>query len=275
MKISLLEKFLIALLIAFFANTALAAKVAKVTGKKILINAEGTSFASGDQLYLYDGTNRKIGLVNVTQADGNKVQADLIGGRAFVGLRAFKKGGTSTAQFSRTRGEQIYMGVIGGFSLNTMNIALNSSTNVSMKGNSLNAKALVDFPLLDDMDFRGYLGIDQLDVTGTANSTLVKCACSVKANYLSFAGIARYFVSFGKMPFWLGAGGGYQLAMSSSSDVLQKVASTNNILFGLGLDFRLNTRQYIPIELAYAYYAPQNGVNLSQIMLKAGYAWLY
>lgn len=262
-------------MILFFSLTGWAAKVAKVTGKKVLINAEGTTFTSGDQLYLYDNTNRKIGLVTVTEAEGNKVQADLVGGRAFAGLRVFKKGATSTVQFSRTRGEQIYLGFIGGFSSNTMDIKLSSSANVPMKGSSLSAKAMMDFPLLDDMDFRGYLGIDQLDVKGTASSSVVKCACSVKANYLSFAGVARYFFSYGKMPFWIGAGGGYQLAMSSSSDVLQKVASTNNILFGLGLDFRLNNRQYVPIEFMYAYYAPQNGVNLSQMMIKAGYAWLY
>jgi hypothetical protein len=252
---------------------SLAAQVAQMKGKKILIKGDDLQVNTGDSVYMVDSTGKKIGLAIINSSANGKIIATITGGKAQVGNSILKKSGGAKKASSANRSGGTSLGFIGSLNSSTMTISLNSSAKVNMAGSSFGAKVIYDYPVMEDIDLRLFSGIDMLSVKGA--SSTITCNCKLDVTYINTGGMARYFLSQSKMSTWLGAGGSYQAAMSSSSDVLQKVASTFNILFGGGIDYQTGGGSFIPIQFSYAYYAPTTGVTLSQMLIQGGYGFAF
>jgi hypothetical protein len=228
----------------------------------------------GDKVFVTNAEGKKVGAFIINKIEDKTVTGELSAGKILVGMSIFnapktgdKKEKTAKAKLPSDK-KVPYIGVIGGLSMNTMNMVIGGKYALSLTGTSFNGRATYDYPVLSKLDMRLGVGLDTFTATG--KNVNLKCKCTVDVNYLAFTGLGKYFLY---KKIWLGVGGAYEMVLTSASDVLNKIDSNYNIQFGGGFDFPISGgTKIIPVEVIYALYQTQATVALNQIHFRTGFA---
>lgn len=293
--------FLTVLFGLMLGATADATSVVQVKGTKALISLDGMQAQPGTELYAINAEQKRKGLLRVTQVKGDKAVADILQGIAQPGMMIIIKSSTptnvapaappayssdpaygnygSTDRYTRAKKYTKGWGAYGGMAMNSMAVTakgpLGQSENLSMKGNSYNLKGFFDYHMSSSFTLRGATGLETLALNGSVADTSL-CSgsgtCTLSLNYITFEGDAQLNLATTPHRFWLGAGFGFLLAMSTANNITSLQASSTNqvLLLGAGADFAVGKTAYIPVVLEYGMF-PFAGISLSSIYLRAGY----
>lgn len=295
-----------AAVLVLFTSTSWAAEVSAVKGNRVLIQTDGDAFFENDEFFLINpATQKKTAIIRVRQIKGRKALAEIIRGRADIGytLEAKAPSGVTASPISSketsetasastaapVRGEYLRQlknswGVMGGYLMNSMTanvtykyLSVSRTTAASMSGTGFAATGFYDYVISPALVARMSAGIEQFNVTGSVSELACNntTTCDAKINYLSFYGLGKYYVYDNNYRAWLGAGGGFLLAVSKSSSALNESQISTNQVFtlGAGVDIQRSRKNYIPISLEYNMFPSSETVKASMIMLKAGWAW--
>lgn len=281
-----------------------ATTIQAVKDNKVLIDLEGASVEVGDEFFIIDAESKKrFGILRISQVKPNKALGLVLKGRANKGqtLQAkarssisadvtpemIQKGTVPSAPSMTSDGGYLRVlkssyGILGGLSSNSMsaNVAYNGpiglvQSNVEMKGNGLSIGGFYDYVVSTDIIARGYVGLDQFSVKGTSNEPACQKSndCNAEILYLASYGHLKWYPMKTKMRPWVGAGLGYLLAVSKSSNALKNVSSSQVMSLAGGLDIQRSRREYIPISLEYTMYPPSSTVKAASISIRAGWGW--
>jgi hypothetical protein len=241
-------------------------EIAKVKGQQVLIR--GGDFSEGEQLYVYNDSGKKAGLLEVTKVQGERIIAKILKGKAQPGWSVSAKEDSSKSKSSSSAGKPIRKkwGVLGGLAQNQMSIKL-AGTTTDYAGSSFHAMGFFDIPFSTNLVMRGKGGIYQF--------TVQKNSAGASFNYLGLEGSLQYYLG---NSFWLGGGGAFLLTASKSSNIpgLDASSSTNSYFFGgVGFDWRLGKNTVLPLALDYAMFPGSSGVSASSMIIRAGYSWAF
>lgn len=243
-----------------------ASQIQKIRGNRVLIQIDGDTFSSGDQVFALDDSGRKRASLKISKVQGNKATAVILKGKAQEGM-VVSAGGTSSKRTSSSGGGSGKLtGIMGGLNLNSMGLSY-QGTSTAYSGNSFSVLGFMDIPLSKSFVLRTKGGLDSFEVVSQGSGA--------SFTYIGFEGGLNWHLS---PSFWVGGGGAFLLTMAKSSSIygLDANASTNSFFFaGLGSNISLSGGKVIPLSLEYALYPGGAGVTASSVLLRAGYAWSF
>lgn len=295
MKNTAVFKFVLSLILALAPTASWGASIAKVNGKKVLVNLEGLTAGPGTELYALNAEQKRKALIRLTQVKGDKAIGEIVQGAATPGMLTILKGGAASPvpSYSDTSGggsgslrgggkTKNGFAILGGMAMSTMTFTakpLTGPVDLSLAGNSFNFKGIYDYSMSKNFTIRGAAGLETLNVTGSSGGTTVcssSDSCSLSVNYLSLEGMAQFNFVNSSSRFWAGAGFAFLLAASKATNINSlEVAGTNQVLlFGAGADIGIGRNNYIPISVEYGMF-PFAGVKLGGIYARAGYGWKF
>jgi hypothetical protein len=263
---------------------AFAAKVLKVKGRSALVSLEGESAGKGDLFYATLNGHKKA-ILKLVKVKGDKAIAKILKGRAAAGMAMVPRGNGGHARASNDSSSsgdssssslpitgRSYWGGLLGFSMDSMNVNVNSATNVSLSGTGFSAKGLFDYELFPQVWFRGMAGVEQFAANGPAEC--LGATCDAKIMYFDLDFLGRYVFSKGNFRPWAGLGLGLLFPATKSSTALDSgsIGSTNVIIPAVGLDWFINPKMYVPISLEYGLLPNSSEVKAHWIELRAGLA---
>lgn len=290
-KISLLFGTLVLLLCSF----TWAAQVTKVSGKKVLIKLEGFSLTVGTNYYLLSSDGKKKAIVEIKQVKNDLALAEIKKGSAEVGYSvqatagAQAKSTTEDPSDKSNTGKSAWSGgVLGGLSMNSFAMTVQSTTNTAlkadatMKGTSFGVRGFVDYEYSPSITVRGFAGYEPFAVKGNALGTgSAKICdagaseeCTVSFTYLALGGEAHYNFMTGKTRAFAGLGYNFLMAMGKSVNVpnLDTSSSANQMItFIAGADIGLSKGSFIPLTFEYGMFPGSASVVASAMYLRAGY----
>lgn len=290
-----MRNFLFALVLVLFAPSLYAAEVIKVKGKSVLVELKGDPAVAGDNFYLISQDGKKKGIIKITKVKGDKAIGKLLKGKGETGFTLeFKQqkvasgggggGGDKMAAPSSEDGSgewvRAYWGVIGGFSMDKMDVTITSALNanlgtVNMAGNGFSLKGLFDYELFSSIWFRGTSGVEMFNaaggnICGTNNNQ----ACNAKLTYLTFDFIGRYVFGHGSFRPWAGGGLGLLFPAQKEATALDpsSISTTNVLIVTGGLDWHLSKKMMIPISVEYGLLPKSDEVSANWIAVRTGIA---
>ena len=301
-------KLIICALCTVFATFhANAAKIEKVKGKQVLISLDGEPAQIGDFYFIVTPQGKKTGILKITQVKGNKAMAVLGKGKAQPGLaleyRPPKAGpGTQTAggggsapkqassskksSDSKMDEQRAYWGVMAGMGMNNMSVDLKNAAGATratekLSGNAFSFKGLFDYNVFDRVWFRGTFGLEGFNVSGNNNcgpgpATFTQ-TCDAKINYLTADFWGRYAFSHGKIRPWVGAGVSLWFPASVSATALDEnsITSTTVLSPGIGVDWFVTPRIYIPLQIEYGLLPESEEVSANLIAVRLGVGFAF
>ena len=283
-----------------FSFTADAAKVAKVKGKKVLINLEGDPAQAGDIYYTLTPEGKKAGIIKLQKIKGDQAIAILGKGRALpgFGLEYRQPKGAAAASTAATDSSsedpapsdnitastggsnKMYWGGMLGFSQNTMDVDLkdgdgNTRANASLSGSAFSAKGLFDYELLQQVWFRGTAGMEGFKASGGSvcgDSPTFGQACDVDIMYLSMDLWGRYMFTTSTIRPWVGVGFSLLFPMTKKATAVEEGSISNSSVMSLGggVDWFISKDMYIPIQLEYGILPESEDVKAHLIALRVG-----
>lgn len=257
-------------------------KTISIKNNRALIDLEGEDIQIGDRLGARDSEGKAKALLEVKQVKNGKAVAVILKG-AMTAEFDLQKIGASTASSEKSAGKvatgKTAWGLTAGYSMNSMTVKPSASSSVAMTGSSFNASGFYQMNLDGNISARLLGGYESLNVTGS--SAGVSCSgsnCSVNISYLGIEALVRYsYLKTRSIEAWAGAGLGFLFAVSKSSNVLDtaKISTNQTIVGSLGLDYRMDRKSFIPLQLDYAMYPNNNTSSASQIILRAGWGFQF
>ena len=255
-----LSLFLCAVLIT--AVPLFAQEIIKVKGQQVLI--EGGNFSPGQELFVYNSAGKKVGLLEVTKAKGERIVAKILKGKAQPGWSVAGKNEMNQSFSRKPLGKK--WGILGGIAQNQMSVKL-SGIGTDYAGSSIHAMGFFDVPFSSNLIMRGKGGFYQF--------TVQKNNVGASFNYVGLEGSLQYYLG---SSFWLGGGGAFFLTASKSSNIpgLDAGSSTNSYFFaGLGVDWRLSRNAVLPLAVDFAMFPGSSGVSASSMIIRGGYSWAF
>ena len=293
---------LLSLLVSFSAR---AATVLQVKNGKTLIDLEGATLNEGDEFFLINpATTKKIAIVRIKQVKKGRAVAEILKGKAQPGSTLQAKASSSakadesashpmsadvaedtTATLTRSYQKLLKnsWGLVGEYITTSMDATFSRTTpynhqaTTSMKGSGLGVGGFYNYAFTSR--FTGYAEASLQQFNASGSTPLTDCSnsttCDVKIMYLSFYGMGRYYLTTSKFRSWVGLGGGYLLAASKSSSVLNasQISSNQVFSFGAGGEWQLSKKNYIPFSLEYDLFPTSPSVKANMISIRAGYGW--
>ena len=259
-------------------GTSKAAEVLRLQGtNQVVLQLSGNELQEGQQAYLIDVSGKKTALIQVQKIKSGKALADVVKGKAAVGLltseplSGWPAGSSATASSGKKK-----FGAFGSFHIQSMKVPVTTTTSVSMSGNNFGIQGYYDWGFMPKVNVRILAGYEPFVVSGditTASCTGSK-KCSVDLQYFGLGGIAQYNLMEGKTRLWLG--GGYELlmAISKSTNITSLTLNSINqgILASVGADFKVG-KWTIPTQFDYIYYPGATDVTYSSMVLRAGFGF--
>lgn len=278
-------------LVLGFASPTWAAKIAKVSGKKVMVTLEGDSAKAGDIFVLYDSAGKKKGLIKISAVKGDKAIGSLGRGKAEKGWTAKiaeKKGKKKSSQAStgRTSSEgrsgstgKTMWGVMAGLSSTSMKVKIDNDndgtreTTVALSGMAFSVKGVYDYNLFSNIWFRGLLGIEGLSAKGESQVGCGNAACDANIYYLSGDFWGRYVLPMETFKPWIGAAFTLMFPASKKASALEESSITNTsaISVGLGADWKMSETMTIPIQVGYSLLPNSDTVTAAMISIRAGF----
>ena len=275
-------------LILSFPIAADAAKITKVTGKKVTFDLEGDNAKVGDIFVAYDSAGKRKGLIKVKVIKGSRAAGLLGKGKAEPGwtmkISDRTKGKTSSHASHRQNSTQEpptateYWGIIGGLARDTMTVKIDNDidntneTTVELSGMAFSLKGLFDYNLFSQVWFRGMFGLEGLNATGSTQAGCQAKACSANIFYLSADFWGRYVMTDGNIRPWIGGAFSLMFPASKKATVLEESSITNTsaISIGGGIDWFTSPTFAIPIQIEYSLLPKSETVEASAIAFRVG-----
>jgi len=278
LRLALLSLVLICTTIS---TEAFAARVKSVKGKRVVVNLEGDSVRVGDVMQVKNSSGKTVALVKIRQIKGQSALAQLGKGKVAAGMMVVPRGvtGGSTAAGAATgstSSSRAYIGGMLGYAMGNVTADV-GTTNVTMTGGAVSAKAFFDYEMFSSVWFRGSTGLEGLSATGPANASCnAGSACKISVNYISFDFWGRYVFGHSSFRPWVGAGFSLMFPLSKSATAVQasSVSETNVISAGGGIDWFFGN-SFIPIQVEYGMYPKSETVNASAIAFRVGYGFAF
>lgn len=290
---------LIFLLVAFITLSHLqtqAAEIVNIKGNKALLDISDLSnvpdLREGDKVFALNSEGKRKAILQIKQIKNQKAVAEILKGQVTSGMTLQSTKSTSNSSSPKKiaasqkkdkpsgsfKLKSNAYGVLGGLNSNTMSVKVSSET-VKLAGSSFSLKGFYQQRLDSDISVRLGAGYDSLIASGTLASGNCKGStnCKINVSYLGLDALVKY--SFLKpsaqnpWEVWAGGGLGFLIALSKSSTVLDqsKISTNQNILFGGGVDYHLNSQSFIPVEVLYGLFPTNSTTSASQLILKVGY----
>lgn len=266
-----------------FSTPSFAGKILKVKGKNVVIDVSGEDVSSGSKIDIYKN-NKRRGVVKIRKINKKKTKAlgRIILGKAKQGWLAtnnppLEEGleGAKTVESKMNRSKKLNYGALFGFSMDSMTISL--SSDVDLSGSGFSIKGGFDYQIGSSFQIRGKTGAEMFSASGdNTNATVANGECSsceVDITYFTLEGLGQYYLSKNKYSFWIGGGAALAHPLSSSSNAIDanSLSTTTALQFGGGMDIRLKSGSYIPLEVLYSSLPKSDSVQATYITLSAGY----
>jgi hypothetical protein len=301
--VKLIQAFALATTL-IFSTSVFAAKVIQVKGAKVLVDMEGDEYLAGEEFFLINpATSKKTAIIRIKQTKNGKAVAEIVKGKADAEYTLQAKSSSAaptpmsadvedkpTHGSSRNKKSGVLRapvdswGIVGEYLMIALSTSFTAGTpaqqaQADMKGSTFGAGGYYNHMFGSDFSLVGSADIQQFTAAGSAN--FAACAgattadCSVNITYLSLYGLGRWYVIKGGVNFWIGAGGGFLLALTKKSNVLkEEQISTNQVFsFALGGEYQLSRKNYIPFSFQYDMFPSSGSVTASMMSLKGGYGW--
>lgn len=280
----ILGLFLSLLLVPIAAQ---AAKITKVTGKKIMFELEGDSAKAGDVFVAYDAAGKKKGLIKIKAVKGNRAVGLLGKGRAEIGWVAkvsSAKGKSSRTAKSSSGGTDAspsgtsYWGIVGGLAMDSMKVKIDNDgvganeTTVSMSGMAFSLKGLYDYNLFSQVWFRGMAGLEGVNASGSTQVGCQNKACNASIYYLSTDLWGRFVFTDGSIRPWVGGGFSLMFPATKKATALEEnsITNTSAISIGGGIDWFTSSTFAIPIQLEYSMLPKSETVEATAMGIRVG-----
>lgn len=279
-----------AILICFIPLSAWPSSVVKLKGDRILIALDGEQpIAVGQTYFTVDTGGKKRSLVKIVAVKDNRAVAQILKGKSAEGhvIVAASQNGQQKAAMAAAEDEGRISskdlsryGIVISYLMNNMSAVYNSgASTTNMKGFGVGALGYHDFEMSDRSDIRISVGLEQFQVA--EEKTDLSCAggtsntCNALITYLSSYGLYKFILSDKATKFWIGGGGGFLLALSKSSTVLNSAQITTNYVYTVsgGVDFAMKQGQYLPVILEYSMFPSANSINANYIAVRVGWGW--
>lgn len=242
-------------------------------GKVLIEFASGFAIAKDEEFFVMNEKNKRSALVKITQVRGNKALGTIVKGTAKVGntIAARKAAATAGMKASESsapasspsflRFDRMKLGINLKMMMNQ--IAAKQIDNggqletVAMKGSNMGLSLNMDMPLAGRLVARGEAGFEMLDVKGTGQ--FLSCDgktstdCNAKINYLTLGAGGRYDLVQSAFNLFVIGGGLIKIPLSKKSTSLDesKIEMANSIYGGLGFDYLINNKSFIPVSFEY------------------------
>ncbi|UOF01605.1 porin family protein [Bdellovibrio reynosensis] len=267
-----------ALLVTSVVSPAFAIRALTIKNDRVLVDLEGESVNVGDKLGARSSDGKARAILEIKQIKEGRAVAAILKGKmqqeytlSKVGARAGGSAGSSAGGVAPGKS----WGVIGGYAMNSMSSKI-SNTTISVSGSSFNLSGIYQMPLPDlgqKVSARILGGYETFQAAGSDSGT----NRTVDISYLGVQGLLRYsFYQNPKLNVWAGGGLGFLFAIAKSSTNFldESKISTNQTLIGsIGVDYNLNSRNFIPVQFDYAIYPDSSTSSARQMILRAGYGF--
>lgn len=274
-------------------SKANAATVMVVKGKKVLLKVnrdEASELKRGSKLKVVDENKKTRAIIMITKIKGAKAFAVVKKGRVkknYIALSSAKARNKKNKQRlaekkdsdKKMDADSIFKkweyGVSAGFNLLTMNIDLGTEV-VSATGTNLSVKGHLQYNYSPRISFAASMGYEGFSSSGTASTNLCddnsSTACETSIAYLATEIWGKFYLSRGRLPYWIGGAGAFNFPLTKSSTALQEedIGLTNLYIVGSGVDLKMGN-SIIPVWFEYAILPATETVEANYLSIKAGY----
>jgi outer membrane protein W len=286
-SVLILSLFTFVSLSSFDLAAAQAATIQKVKGRKVLINLEGDSAKQGQIFYVLSNGGKKRGIIKIRKVKGDRAIAVLGKGRARKGWTIAERGKKGKSSARRGSRGSSHWGVMGGYSMQSMSSEISvddgngniTAQTTNMSGSGFSAKAIMDYQLFSSILFRGMVGMEMFS-TSSADTFCGNGGdeeCTADITYLTLDLWARYAFSPGGLRPWVGLGFDLMFPMAKEATAIDDSSITNTsvIAFGGGIDYMINSKTYIPLQIEYGIFPSSKEVTASTITARFGIAFAW
>lgn len=275
--------------VCFLAPPAHAGKVAKVDGKKVMINLEGDSAKEGDIFVVWDPDGKKKGLVKIKGVRGDRAIGILGKGKAQSGwmIKVSDKPAKSKATAARTRSTPrsetpkagSRWGFMAGIAKDSVKVKIDNDfnttreTTVTMTGMAFSVKGIFDYNLFGSFWFRGLGGLEGLSAKGPTQAGCQGKACETNIYYLSGDMWGRFVLpTAGDTKYWAGGAFTLMFPATKSATAIEEssITNTSSISVGGGIDWAVSPTMMIPIQVEYILFPESDTVTATAIAVRAG-----
>ncbi len=275
---------LISLGIFLMSSLASAVKIQTIKGDRTLLVLEGAITEKGNQFIVSDEAGKRRAVISVTQIKDDKAIARIIKGALTAAPTTYslvpytpknKVANATDAKGKKTKAPKMSSRAYGGLvsmaqTTMSVNLSATSGGTANLKGSSFGFDGFYEQVLDGNIEVLGRAGYTSLAAKGSSSSG---AQYNVNINYLGLDGVIRFAYRQPKYKLWAGAGLGFMLALSKSSNVIDvsKTSTNQKLLVVLGVDWNLNPRTFIPVQFDYVILPNKSVVTTSQMILRAGY----
>jgi|GEM_PF-541893 len=289
-------------------DSAFANSVKNSKNGKILVELTDLTLSVGDEIYVLNAAQKRVGLATVSQVKGQRAIAEITKGSAQIGYAIVPKSaplnsagaGTGATEYSEGTEARLEtkstskggfdpkkhnIGLLFSMNMNSMNAEETNGTTTetaNMKGTSFGLYGYFDYAFSESFQARLAGSFDQfkasssLNINGCDNRT--SRDCNVNITYLSGFGAIKYnILPKNKFrPFLIG-GMAVMMAMSKSTTALKEsdIGLTTLYTFGGGVDIKVGSKGFIPVSFEYGIFPSSPTVSANMMILRAGYGWFF
>lgn len=259
---SLILLLVVILICLYNPSIAWSSEVSKVKGNQVLIvDFDGKV---GEQFYAIDGNGKRKAIIEIKKAKGGRAIGEITKGKADVGFTLTIRTGGGGKRAGRGRPSPIAVGALFGYSMNSMMVPVRTTIE-SLTGSGFSVKGAGDYNFSESIGLRLTGGYESFAVKNATYTTTI--------SYVTFDAFGRYLI-MPESPFsvWLGAGLGFAIPFSKSTNILQddSIATSTLLYLGGGVDLKLGENFYFPIQADYAMFLPASDVKTSIIAIRGG-----
>lgn len=267
------------LIVLSFSRVSLALTIESIKDGKVLISLDGSSAKVGDTFLALDHDGKRRAFIKVQQVRGPKALGSILKGQLTQApqtymLQSHVLGSQSTRASGFGNAPPSAWGILGGFAQNQMSVKL-ATANVDMKGSGMSVEGFYERQIDGAFQMLARFGYQTLKTSGTTTGGACQGTndCTVDLSYLGLDGLVKYSFFRSRITYWLAGGLGFAYPIGKSSNVLDvsKISVNQKILVDSGLNWYLNRKSYMPVQLEYAMFPNNSVVTSSQIFVRLGY----
>jgi hypothetical protein len=243
-------------------------EITKVKGTQVLI--QNFSGQTGETYFALDPSGKRRAIINIDKVKNGRAIGIIQKGKADVGYTLIARGAKSqggSKSSSKKASGTFNFGGRAGYSIDSMSVPLRANT-VAMSGSGFTAGAIADYNLSSTLGARLGAGYEMFSVTGSLSGTNYKTEIS----YFTLDALGRFFITDPGFALWIGAGVGFGVPMSKSTNILaeESIATSTLLILAGGVDWHLGDNFYIPTQVDYSMFLPATDVKTSIIAVKLG-----
>lgn len=274
--------------------------VSKVSNKTVLIDMKDGNLAEGSEWITVNDLGKKTGLIRIKKVKGSKALADITKGVVAVGQTLIPKpgpksrfkedgsadngqsgAGSDTSTVTKSNLKRV--GGVFSYAMDSMSLTAGNATNTltvseSLSGTGMQLAGFYDWAFTPALAIRFYGSYDTFaasvsTTTGAVNNN-GSTTSSLSISALGLGGDAQWrFIHDKTKNIWAGVGFTYDYLLSNSSNIISLTTPSyvNYVSPGLGIDYAITPKYFIPAAFHYDYYIAGSGVSQSALRFSAGF----